>query len=121
MSNRKRASLGLDDEKEQIDLEELTGVTHRVPPTDAQQQQFMEAGAARGFVSREPPQRRRRRRSPYTAQFGGKCREGMKSLFQDVAERLDLRDTQALEEAILALIEKEGFDDLKQRYEDLVE
>lgn len=120
MSNQQRASLGLDDEKEQIDLEELTGTAHRPPPTAEQQQQIMEAGAASGFVCREPTPRRRRRRTPYTTQFGGKCREGMKLLFQEVADRLELHDTQTLEAAILALIEKEGFNDLKQRYKGLV-
>jgi len=88
--------------------------------TAEQQQQIMDTSTASGFVSREPTPRRRRRRTPYTAQFGGKCRGGMKPLFQEVADRLELHDTQTLEAAILALIEKEGFDDLKQRYKELI-
>ncbi len=119
MSNQQRASLGLSDEQEQIDLEQLTGAGYRTPPTPEQQQKFMAAGAASGFISRQPAVRRRKR-SPYNAQFGGKCRAGMKELFQEVADRMDLYDTQTLEAAILALIEKEGFDDLKQQFKELV-
>jgi len=118
MSNsQQRASLGLDDEQEQIDLEQLMG-GYQAPLTPEQQKKILDAGMKAGFVSRQPT--RHRRRSPYTAQFGGKCREGIKPLFQEVAKRLGLHDTQALEATILALIEKEGFDDLKQKYTEIV-
>ena len=118
MSNEQRVSLGLDATDTTIDLNELVGAGHRSPPTPDQQKKILDAGIASGFVSRQPV--RRRRRSPYTAQFGGKCRNGMKPLFQEVAERLDLQDTQALEEAILALIEKMEFNDLKEKYKELL-
>ena len=73
-----------------------------------------------GFVSREPIKRRGRRRTPYTIQNNFKTRKGMKELFQDLSERLDQYDQATFEMALLALIEKEGFDDLKQQYENLI-
>jgi len=118
MSNH-RASLGLDNEQdEHIDLEELTGGMEQPKPTQEQQKALLAEGAKLGFVSREP--KKRRRVSPYTAQFGGKCREGMKPLFQDIGERMDCYDTETLELAILALIEKEGLSDLKTKYAELI-
>jgi hypothetical protein len=125
MPNQQRTSLGLDDDnseleiKNQIDLEELTGAGQRPAPTSEQQKAIMKAGEAQGFVSRQPT--KRRRVSPYQAQFGGKCREGMKALFQEVAERLKIHDTQALELAIKALIEENGYDDLLAKYQALTE
>jgi len=116
MSNNERTSLGLDTEN-QIDLEELTGTMPRQKPTAQQQNDIYKAGEKAGFVSRQPT--RRRKVSPYSAQFGGRCREGMKALFQEVGENMDSYDNVTLELAILALIEKEGFDDLKAKYEEI--
>ena len=116
MSNQERTPLGLDTEN-QIDLEELTGALPRQKPTAQQQKDIYEAGEKSGFVSRQPM--RRCRVSPYQAQFGGRCREGMKPLFQEIAERLNVHDTQALELAVCALIEKNGFDDLLAKYAEL--
>ena len=124
MPNHERASLGFDDEdkpqENQIDLEDLIGAAEQPKPTPQQQKALVEEGAKHGFVSREP--RKRRRVSPYTAQFGGKCREGMKALFQDIGEHLGCYDTETLEKAILALIEKEGLHnkDIGKRYKELV-
>ena len=127
MSNQERASLGFDDEdsqeiptKDQISLEELTGATEQPKPTPQQQKALIAEGAKHGFVSREP--KKRRRVSPYTAQFGGKCREGMKSLFQDIGEHLGCYDTETLDKAILALIEKEGLQDkaIGKQYRELI-
>lgn len=119
MDNQKRASLGLidDDENGGIDLAEFAGMTKKKEVTDKDFKAILKAGEKTGFVRRLPV---RRRKSPYTTQFGGKCREGMKPLFQELAARLDLYETQALERAILALIEKEGFEDLKAQYTELV-
>ncbi|MEJ1295897.1 MAG: hypothetical protein RPU64_09090 [Candidatus Sedimenticola sp. (ex Thyasira tokunagai)] len=116
MPSQQRSPLGLDDENP-IDLEELTGAGQRPAPTVEQTKAILKAGEQTGFVSREP--KKRRRVSPYQAQFGGKCRDGMKPLFQEVAERLDIHDTKALELAIKALIEKHGYDDLLAKYEEL--
>ena len=117
MSNsQQRTSLGLDDEP--IDLEELTGTQQRPVITPEKQKEILKAGEKTGFVSRQPT--RRRKVSPYTAQFGGRCREGMKGIFQEIGERMGLYDNQTLELAILALIEKEGYTDLKKKYEELV-
>lgn len=114
MPNHERVSLNLDDEN-QIDLEELTGAAQRPAPTAEQQKAIFKAGEEQGFISREPT--KRRRVSPYTAQFGGKCREGMKPLFQEIAAELGLYDTQTLEAAILALIKQEGLTNLLAKYE----
>lgn len=75
-----------------------------------------------GFPSRDPnkKQRRRRKPSPYIDQVNIRCRPDMKEIFQDLGERLDIRDHTTFERAILALIEKEGFSDLSKKYSDIV-
>jgi len=74
-----------------------------------------------GFPSRDPTKKKRRRRkpSPYTDQVGIKCRQGMRDIFQDLGERMDIRDHTTFEKALLALIEKENFSDLLSEYEAL--
>lgn len=111
MAGDNRAPLDFDD----IDIAELT--SSKAKRLSEKEQHEIYAGSEKiGFVSRQGS---RKRVSPYTSQFGGKCRDGMKQLFQTVATRMNLYDTEALELAILALIEKEGFADLKAKYEDL--
>ena len=113
-----RASIGL--EEDAISIEELaTANQQNVKPTPKQQAKIYKEAEKLGFVSRQPI--KRRKVSPYTDQFGGKCREGMKALFQDIGEHLGCYNTETLERAILALIEKEGLDDLAKRYKSLVE
>jgi hypothetical protein len=72
-----------------------------------------------GFASREPKRRRRRQRSPYQTQLNLKCREGMKALFQEIGDRLNIHDHTTFERALLALIEKEGYSDLGSQYTEL--
>jgi len=119
MSNE-RAGLGFDDDD--IDIADLVDV-HEEPKTivspEVLKKNLTKESAKYGFVSREVP--RRRRVSPYTAQFGGKCREGMKPLFKEIGERLDCYDTETLERAILALLEKEGLSDLLERYNQITD
>ena len=117
--DKQRAHLNFDDDE--IPLENLTVSTTKSKPTTAQQKAIVEEAKKTGFVSREPKKMGRRRTSPYTAQFGGKCREGMKPLFQEIGVILDCQDTVTLELAILALIEKEGLDDLLVKYKALTE
>ena len=117
---QKRAGLSLLDD-DQIDLEELTGTQKEAAPVNKEKlkKTLAEVGAQTGFVSREP--RRRPRRTPYTAQFGGKCREGMKPLFQEIGDKLECYDTETLELAILALIEKEGLTEIEKKFRKLTQ
>lgn len=116
-----RAKLGWDEEesandesKDGVDIGEIVGVKKNPEITNEQRQIIVEEAKKSGFISRQP--KKRRKVSPYTAQFGGKCREGMKELFQEFADRKGLYDTQALELAILALFEKEQCEDLILKY-----
>ncbi len=112
-----RASLGLDEEP--IDLQDLIVKGKKPHRITLEQQKTMEIeGEKLGFVSREP--KKRRRVSPYTAQFGGKCREGMKDLFQDIGAHMNCYDTETLEKAILALLEKEKLYELQKRFKKIV-
>ena len=113
-----RAHINFDDEDD-IDLASLTGSITQPKPTVAQQKAIIAEARKTGFVSRQPKKMGRRRTSPYTAQFGGKCREGMKPLFQEIGEALDCQDTLTLELAILALLEKEGLYELIKKYNKL--
>lgn len=117
---KERAHISFDDD-EDIDIAELVGYKPQPKPTNQQQQAISSEAQKTGFTSREPRKMGRRRTSPYTAQFGGKCRPGMKALFQEIGERLDCQDTVTLELAILALIEQEGLQNLKQKYKKITE
>jgi hypothetical protein len=116
----KRAHIYFDDEEE-IDLVSLVGNTEQPKPTVKQQKAVVKEAKKTGFVSREPKKMGRRRTSPYNAQFGGKCRGGMKLLFQEIGEALDCQDTVTLELAIQALLEKEGLDELLNKYNELTQ
>lgn len=72
-----------------------------------------------GFISREAKRRRKRQRSPYQAQLNLKCREGVKALFQELGDRLNVHDHTTFEQALLALIEKQGYSDLEARFKEL--
>ena len=115
----KRVSLGLDDD---IDLSELIPKYNEKtsPMTQQQKDILLSEGAKHGFVSREPTVQRRRRVSPYTAQFGGKCRPAVKVLFQEAGTRMNCYDTITLEKAIEALLEKENYIDLLDEFRKIV-
>jgi hypothetical protein len=104
---------------EEVDLSDLSGKTNQLKPTSEQERKIKLQATESGFISRERKKMGRPRNSPYTAQFGGRCREGMKPLFQEIGEALHCQDTVTLELAILALIEKEGLDNLLIKYKEL--
>lgn len=73
-----------------------------------------------GFISRvNKTRRRKRQQSPFKNQLNLKCRDNMQELFQDIGAYLDLRDHTTFERAILALLEKEGTNDLLQQYRNI--
>lgn len=115
---KKRAPLNIDDPDDSIDLSGFHPQTN--DPMEKPDQVLVEAITEQsGFLSREPIKKKRRRRkpSPYTDQLNIKCRNGMKDIFQDLGERMDVRDHTTFERAIRALIKKEGFSDLLSDYE----
>lgn len=120
-----RVSLGLDElidstENTSISLDELAG-GGSATKTNAQLQKALEKeGAKLGFTSRQPTRKFSRRRSPYTEQCNLKMRSGMRDLFQEIGDRLEMFDQETLEQAILALIEKEEFNDLLIEYENVI-
>ncbi len=74
-----------------------------------------------GFVSRKNKnQRRRKPQSPYTNQLNVKCRVGIKELFQDIGAELAIHDHTAFEEALVALMEKYKFEELLDRYNEII-
>ncbi len=74
-----------------------------------------------GFVSRSGRQRRRRvSKSPYKDQIGLKCRVGMKELFQDLGNHLEIYDHTTFERALLLLIEKEGTKEQLKTFQEIV-
>lgn len=113
--SKERASLNLDDDldlsgfapKQQKNAERLDPKTLE---TIAEQS---------GFVSRASKRRRKRQRSPYQAQLNLKCREGVKTLFQELGDRLEVHDHTTFEQALLALIEKQGYSDLEAQFREL--
>lgn len=111
---RERTGLDLSEENEELDITLVVGQAHRAVDKPVNTRIVTEEAIKAGFVSREP--KMRRKKSPYTEQFGGRCRKGMKELFQDAGDVLGLYDTQTLELAVLALLEKEELTDLIMRY-----
>lgn len=114
---KERAHVDLDDDD--IDLESVLGKRNDAKPTSKDAKRIADAANNSGFVSREPKRMGRPRTSPYKAQFGGRCRPGMKKLFQQIGEKLDYTDNVTLELAIQALIEKHELNDLKEEFEEL--
>lgn len=43
----------------------------------------------------------------------------MKPLFRELGDRLDVHDYTTFEQALLALIEKQGYTDLKEKFEEI--
>lgn len=112
-----RIKLGLDDDDiELADIIATDDSRSKSTMSPQQKEQLVQEGAKHGFVSREPRTIRRRKVSPYTAQFGGKCRPEVKAIFQEASERLNCYDTVTLEKAIEALLEKEQFWDLVEEF-----
>lgn len=114
--SKERASLNLDDD---LDLSGFTPKQQK--PQEKPDYKTIESVAEQsGFVSRESKRRRRKRpRSPYQAQLNLKCREGVKTLFQALGERLEVHDHTTFEQALLALIEKQGYADLEAQFRGL--
>ena len=105
---------------EEIDIEELTGITPQPKVTDEQKDYIAEVAKSSGFPSREPVQKKQRKRSPYVIQKNIKMRVGMAELLAKITAKKGVAsDQETLELAIGVLIEKEGYDTLKAKYEKL--
>lgn len=64
--------------------------------------------------------KKKRQRSPYVIQKNIKMRMGMAELLADLTHKAQAgSDQETLELAILALIDKYGYEDLLQRYKEL--
>jgi len=107
-------------DEEQTDIGEFARKEqiHKKPRIDPVKVQ--ELAEASGFTSRQPIRRRIKKRSPYIIQANLKTRIGMKELLQELSDRLEKYDQETFELAILALLEKEGIEDLKKQYKELV-
>ena len=115
----KRAGLNFSMDDDQANIEDFAGgVLKRKPIVDIEK--VKEAAEQSGFISRQPKRRRLIKRSPYTIQYNLKTRLGMKELVQELGDRLDIYDQETFERAILALIEKEGYSDLKEAYDKIM-
>jgi len=113
--SKERASLNLDDE---LDLSGFAPKQER--RRERPDPKTLETIAEQaGFISREAKRRRKRQRSPYQVQLNLKCREGIKTLFQELGDRLDVHDHTTFEQALLALVEKEGYSDLEAQFREL--
>jgi hypothetical protein len=114
--SKERASLNLTDD----DLDLSGFAPRREKKRERSDPKTIETIAEQsGFISREGKRRRKRQRSPYQTQLNLKCREGIKTLFQELSDRLDVHDHTTFEQALLALIEKQGYSDLEARFREL--
>jgi hypothetical protein len=113
--SKERASLNLDDD---LDLSGFAPKQQK--SADRPDPKTLETVAEQsGFISRASKRRRRRQRSPYQSQLNLKCRENIKMLFQELGDRLGVHDHTTFEQALLALIEKQGYSDLAAQFKEL--
>lgn len=116
--SKQRARLALDDldnnDSSQVDISSLLNNTQNLPRSF--DNNLVEKVAEKsGFVSRQP-RKRRRLESPYQYQCNLKTREGIKEIFQEIGMRKQIFDHSTFEKAVLALLEKEGMDDLISQF-----
>lgn len=114
---KERAHLNFADDLDLSDFQPITKKSKEKPD----QKLIEKAAVQSGFPSRDPTkkQRRRRKPTPYIDQLNIRCRSGVKEIFQDLSESLDLRDHTTFEKAIQALIEKEGSEEYLKRFKEL--
>lgn len=113
---KERAHLNLDDD---LDISEFQPV-HKPDHRQTDLKTIEKVAEQSGFVSRKhKSQRRKKPQSPFRNQLNLKCRDDIKELFQDLGERLGVHDHTTFEKALLSLIEKNGYDDLLQRYKEI--
>ncbi|EGR0352670.1 hypothetical protein [Vibrio vulnificus] len=103
--------------EDSIDIEELANVSSKPKPTAHDIDVVMAVAQQSSFSSRGDNKKKVRKRSPYVIQKNIKMRIGMPELLLDVTEAIKTNsDQETLERALLALIEKEGLEELKSVY-----
>ncbi|WP_299497350.1 hypothetical protein [uncultured Shewanella sp.] len=111
-------------ERAGLDLSDFTPKDKTVKEDKVSKSNIKKVSEDLGFVSREPSKtiknRRKNKASPYTTQKNFKVRSGVKELLDEIGIALDTTDYCILEDAILALIEKEGLDHIKSKYETII-
>lgn len=122
MSNE-RTPLNFEDDDDILAMASKPSIKPKIDP-----EKIKEVANKAGFVSRQPhtqtqntTPRRRRKISPYSAQLGIKVRPEIKEIFQNISDTLDIHDCSTFEQAILALIEKENFTNLLEKYTHSIE
>lgn len=125
---KQRASIDLGGDDAPVDPVALAASsTHPKPAVDRETIQAV--SDASGFASREPKpatpakrtRRSRRKESPYDYQKGIRMRSGIRDLFHELVDHLDLKDAETFERAVLALIEKEGTEEQLAEYHKLMQ
>jgi len=115
---KERAHLNLDDD---LDVSEFLPVK-KERNKEAELKTLEKVAEQSGFVSRKhKSQRRRKPQSPFKSQLNLKCRDEIKELFQDIGAQLGVHDHTTFEQALLALIEKNKFKELIQRFNEITE
>lgn len=110
---KQREGLGLGEPT--IDLAGIAGQAGQPKPRYTMDEiHRMGEKAGFGFVDRTPrTAKKQRERSPYIVQHNVKLRVGMREVIESIASRLDVSSQVVIERGILALLEKEGFEDIK--------
>lgn len=113
--NKKRASLDLNDD---IDISEITSKKFK-RKFDSEKKIIESIAEKSGFVSREPKKRKSKPKSPFIVQMNIKTRYGAKELFQETSDKMGCFDHTTFEEAFIALLEKQGFYNILDKYKKL--
>lgn len=126
MTERKRAMLDLSDDPTdgELDLSTFAPKSPSQPASDDMETDktaIKRLSEATGWPSRQagrtdaPSRRSRRPTTPYNVQLNVKCRAEMRELFREISDHIGQRDCDTFEQAISALIDQLGDEDLKQR------
>jgi len=104
---------------EDLDLGAAIKMTEEKPNFSQEERNLVaETSEKAGFPSRQAKKVRRKRiKSPYTEQLGFKARPIVKEVFQEFSDSINIYDYTTFEQALIALLEKEGRKDLLLKLE----
>ncbi len=104
-----------------LDIAELASYTKKVSISQDESHIVKSIAEKSSFASRGDNKKKPRKRSPYVIQKNIKMRIGMPELLVEVSRRLGVKtDQETLERGILALMEKEGLEDLTKSFFEIV-
>lgn len=86
--------------------------------SESEKQAIEEVAKQQGFTKREPDVNKKE--PVYVEQFNARCRKGINDLASDILYLQKIKKQELLEGALLAYLEKHGFDRLIAKYQNII-